>query len=213
MSNKVKIARNLADSFEALTETECNKFSRLVNKLLRETFILKNKDSDKMDYYDISAHFYLYFDYFALMDYELINDTNHSLFYIKTLQDRNRVQLYKFETVVALILRRLFYSKAKEINSNGKIIVSLDEIIDQMKIAQIYKDEKKITSFTQCLRLFRRYKIVDFAASKIDENTQIEIYPTIQIIIPQDSIEDIALRINSLKKEDRGETDEDTYED
>lgn len=77
----------------------------------------------------------------------------------------------------------------------------------------MYKDDKKATVYDNSLRLFRRYKIIDFSSSKINENTVIEIYPTIQIVVTQENIEDLTLRMNALKKDDGGMDYEETDED
>lgn len=129
------------------------------------------------------------------------------------MQDRNRITLYKFDTVLLLILRKLFYIKSKEISSDNRVIVTVDEIMNQMRISQMYKDDKKATVYDNSLRLFRRYKIIDFSSSKINENTVIEIYPTIQIVVTQENIEDLTLRMNALKKDDGGMDYEETDED
>ena len=58
-------------------------------------------------------------------------------------------------------------------------------------------------------------RIVEFSATRIDENTQIHILPSIQIVIPQEKLEDIIGRISALKHESGGEedSDEDADED
>ena len=213
MIDKIKFSSEFEKEYEVVSETERNEFSRLENKFLKDTFIIKEKESDTKDYYKILGNKNLFLNYFGIIDYELCHDVSNGIFYIKTMQDRNRITLYKFDTVLLLILRKLFYIKSKEISSDNRVIVTVDEIMNQMRISQMYKDDKKATVYDNSLRLFRRYKIIDFSSSKINENTVIEIYPTIQIVVTQENIEDLTLRMNALKKDDGGMDYEETDED
>ena len=66
-------------------------------------------------------------------------------------------------------------------------MVTLEEIMEKVRTSQVFKDEKKISVYDSALRSLRRYKIVDFVATRIDENTTFQILPPIQIVVPQDN--------------------------
>lgn len=199
MKDKLKSVEEFHEQFKLLSETEKNNFSRLVNILQNQTFIIHDKESDRADYLFLFRHRDLFSPFFEIIDYEFVYDAPNQLFYVKTLQNRNRFAFHKFETALLLILRELYYVKKKEVTSEVKVIVSLEDIMGKLRTTQIFKEEKKLTNYEDAMRLFRRYKLIDFVAKKVDETTNFEILPSIQILIPQDKLEDILSRLMALK--------------
>ena len=95
------------------------------------------------------------------------------------------------------------------------MIVQLEEIIEKLKTSKVFKDEKKINSYKEALPLLRNYKLIDYKASIINESLTIKILPPIQIIVPQDKLEEINARLSAMKNmSDEGEDiDENIDED
>ena len=151
-----------------------------------------------------------------MTDYEFIYDRYNELCYIKTTENRNRVRLDKFDTALILVFRQFYYIKRKEVSVDNRVIVQLEEIKEKINTSKIFEKDKRITPYDVSLRKLRTHKIIDYSATKITDNLTIQILPSIQIIVQQDSLEDITTRIRALKNitEDVGdETDEDTNED
>jgi hypothetical protein len=215
MKDKINSMEEFEAQFRALNDTERANFSRLVNVLTNQTFVVKDKESDKDDYFFLRGHRDLFAPFFEMIDYEFVYDQFNEVIYIKTTENRNRVRLNKFETALVLILRQFYYSKKKEVTSEGKAMVSLEEIMDKVKTSQIFKDEKKLSVYDSALRALRRYKIIDFVATKIDENTSFQILPPIQIVVPQEKLEDIIAKLNALRSEETegGDANENPDED
>ena len=121
----------------------------------------------------------------------------------------------KFDTVIILILRKLYYLKRKEAASGGRAVVQLEEIIEQVKSTKIFRDDKKVNSYRDSLLKLRKYKVIDFSATNITEELVVRILPTIQVIIQQDSLDDLTDRLTTLKKEegDEGEREDEEIDE
>jgi hypothetical protein len=216
MSDKITSLNNFSTEYRMLTETDKREFSKIVSKLLNETFIVKDKESDRADYLFARENIILFTSYFEITDYEFINDRYNELCYIKTTENRNRVKLYKFDTAIILILRQFYYIKRREVATDNKVVIKLEDIIEKVKTSKIFKDEKKINAYKESLIKLRKHKIIDYTATTIDESLPILIYPSIQIIVQQDKLENITDRLSALRKEseDTGENiDENVDED
>lgn len=215
MRDKISALDEFNEKYRELNETNKKTFSRIVNKFIKETFIVKEKESDKSDYLYVLENKALFVAYFEFSDYELILDRFNDLCYIKTTENRNRVRLNKFTTCLVLILRQLYYIKRKEVTTDNQVIVQLEEIIEKLKTSKVFKDEKKINSYKEALPLLRNYKLIDYKASIINESLTIKILPPIQIIVPQDKLEEINARLSAMKNmSDEGEDiDENIDED
>ena len=145
----------------------------------------------------------------------MVYDKYNEVCYIKKQENKYREKLSKFDTVIILILRKLYYLKRKEAASGGRAVVQLEEIIEQVKSTKIFRDDKKVNSYRDSLLKLRKYKVIDFSATNITEELVIRILPTIQVIIQQDSLDDLTDRLTALKKEegDEGEREDEEIDE
>lgn len=201
--------------YRVLGETDRKNFSRISAKLLGNNFLIREKKDDYQDYFVVIENLECFSSLFSLLDYDLIVQKEIGVIYVKTLANRDRMRLTKFDTALLLILRKVYHQKKREITSSDEIFVSVDELITQMDTAQVVPDSKQVSKYNEALRKFRAHSIVEFSATRIDESTQIHILPSIQIVIPQEKLEDIIGRLSALKRESGGEEDgdEDADED
>lgn len=199
MRDKILALDEFNEKYRELNETNKKTFSKIVNKLIKETFIVKEKESDKSDYLYVLENKALFLSYFELSDYELVVDRFNDLCYIKTTENRNRVRLNKFATCLLLIFRQLYYIKRKEITTDNQVVVQLEDIIEKVKTSKVFNEDKKINAYKEALPLLRNYKIIDYKASIINESLPIRILPSIQVVVPQDKLEEINARLSAMK--------------
>lgn len=210
MSDKTSALDTFVLEYKLFNEGDRQSFSKIVGKLLSETFIVKDKEADRTDFLFARENKVALSTYFEIIDYEFIYDRYNDLCYIKTMKNRNRIRLNKFDTALILIFRQFYYIKRKEVASENKVMVQLEEIIEKLRTSKIFKDDKKINAYKDSLYKLRAYKIIDFSATFINENLTIQIYPSIQIVVQQDKIEEITTRLLALKKESEN-TEEGQY--
>ena len=212
MIDKLTALDSFAEEYRPLSETKKSEFARIVSRLLNSTFLFKGKEGDTNDFYSVVERRDLFASYLAMIDYELIYDEDNGLVMIRNEEGRNRVHLNKFDTAVLLILRKLYNVKKREVSFEDKVIVDVETIVDEMRTAQVFEDEKKAAAYEDTFRKLRRHKIIDFAGSKIDEGTNIQILPSIVVILPQDSLIDFAKRLESFRIKEEKEVVEEGNE-
>ena len=208
MIDKLTALDMFAENYRPLSETKKSEFARIVSRLLNCTFLFRGKEGDANDFYAVIEKKELFSSYLAMLDYELICDEDNALVMIKNVEGRNRVHLNKFDTVVLLILRKLYNVKKGEISFEDKVIVDVETIIDEVRTAQIFDEDKKANAYEDTFRKLRRHKIIDFAGSKVDENMNIQILPSILVILPQDGLVDFAKRLEAFRVKDEKENAE-----
>ena len=210
MIDKLTALDMFAENYRPLSETKKSEFARIVSRLLNSTFLFRGKEGDTNDFYAVIEKKELFSSYLAMLDYELICDEDNALVMIRNVEGRNRVHLNKFDTVVLLILRKLYNVKKGEVSFEDKVIVDVETIIEEVRTAQVFDEEKKATAYEETFRKLRRHKIIDFAGSKVDENMNIQILPSILVILPQDSLVDFAKRLEAfrVKEEDKENAEE-----
>ena len=167
MSDKINALDNFVTEYKLFNEGDKKTFSKIVGKLLSETFIVKEKASDRVDFLFARENRVAFSAYFEIIDYEFIYDRYNELCYIKTTENRNRIRLNKFDTALILIFRQFYYLKRKEVVSENKVMVQLEEIIEKLRTSKIFKDDKKVNSYKDSLYKLRAYKIIDFSTTMI----------------------------------------------
>jgi len=210
---KREIAPAFAEAYAALKEKEKEEFSRICNKLIHETFIIKGKDNERMDYYFMQENLTLFRLFFAIIDFEVMQDISKGIMYIRTTEDHNRVRLNKFETVILLILRKFYYSKSKEITSTAKVVIGIEDLVNEVRETQIFGADKRMPAYRDALKNLRQYKVIDYEKPYLMPEHNIEILPSILLVITQDDIEAINGRLREFANEKGESSDEEDYED
>ena len=204
MADKNEIAENFVSDYKRMGDREKQEFARVVSKFLNETFILKNKKTDTYDFYFIQERKGLFSSYFALTDYALEFDQERGFFYISTEEDRSRVRLNKFETVLLLLLRLKYYENAKTAASPEDNWVSVEELVEKVNQTNIFHPLKRMTEYDLALKKLRRSKVLDFKGTKLEASTRMVILPTIVVVLGQNDIDLIAAELAAYTKKEEG---------
>jgi len=210
--NKQTIGLNFFNQLQKLTETEKEKFSRICNKILDKNFLIRQKDSDKEDYFFVLGHLTLFQSYFMLMDYAITHYEADQIIALSTEADRNRVRLKRTDTIMLLILRLLYQKKAKEATQLNQILVSVGEIHDEIEKTGLIKGKISKTELQTTMRILKSYSIIDFQSSNLfNDDTRVEIYPSLLRVVNIDDMNKLETQLNAYST--GGDDDEDDDED
>lgn len=199
--------------YRKLTETEKDKFSRICSKLLDKTFILKQKDTDKEDFFFVVGHLSLFHSYFQLINYSVTYHEADQLIMFSTDLDRNRVRLKKIDTIMLLILRQLYYEKSKEVTQLNQIIVTIGEIHESIERTNIFNSRISKTELASTFRMLKSFSIINYLSNNLifDDETRIEIYPSILRIVNVNDINKLDKQLSAYT--DGGDEDEEVDQD
>ena len=133
MIDKIGPSEKFLEEYRTFNDTKKASFSKIINRLLNESFLIRDKEEDKDDYYKALDLIDTINDYLLVMDYEAIYDKNINIIYLKSLENKNRIHLMKFETIILLILRVLYFKETKKASLTNLISVSFDELKQEVK--------------------------------------------------------------------------------
>ncbi len=207
MADKNEIAETFVEEYKRMGDSDKQEFARVSSKFLNETFILKNKKTDTNDFYFVQERKTLFTSYFALTDYKLEFDQERGFFYISTEEERSRVKLNKFETVLLLLLRLKYYENAKTAASPEDNAIVLVELVEKVNQTNIFHPLKRMTEYDLSLKKLRRSKIIDFKGTKLEGSTRMIILPTIMIVLSQPDIDLIAAELAAYSKKEGDKDD------
>ena len=211
MIDKIGPSEKFLEEYRTFNDTKKASFSKIINRLLNESFLIRDKEEDKDDYYKALDLIDTINDYLLVMDYEVIYDKNINIIYLKSLENKNRIHLMKFETIILLILRVLYFKETKKASLTNLISVSFDELKQEVKKTNIYKEEKTTNEYLEALKKLRKLKIINFkVGNDFDGESRIFVYPSILYIVKVEDVENL----NELIKKYQGENkDEEINED
>jgi hypothetical protein len=207
------ISDDLNAMYKQMVERDKDEFSRVCNKLLNNNFIYGQIKEDRNDYLTIIRFKDEISKYFTLIDYTLEQDTSYKIFFLQSKTGKDRIRLRLMESVLLLLFRRFYYVKGKAVGSSVNIIVSFDELIDEINKTHIFKNTLSKMQLENSLKLLKRYKIIDFDSINFIESDAFEIYPTILHVVTNMDIKMIGDKLKSYRNSAEEETVDEIDED
>ena len=206
--SKELMANNFIEAYKGLGEKQKEAFSSVCFKLLNENYIYGQKDDERDLYYRIDSFRELIQNYFGLIGYELANDSAYKIFYLKSANERSSVKLKKLESILLLVLRRFYYSKSRETNSDVNISVTYDELLEDINKTGIYREPIKKTELRNAFATLKRYKIINYDAKSYLASDALTVYPTILYAVNQQDLENISAILSGYGAKEEGGSDE-----
>ena len=214
MSKSLKAAaKDFFDNYDLLKDNDRELFSRLCNKLLTNNFIYGQIKSDREDYRDINRLKTEITDYFYLIDYSLEHDSNYKIFYLRSNDGKGKIKLKKMESVLVLLLRKLYYVKSKETGTSVEITVTFDELSDEINKTHLFKDKMTKQLLKDSLLVLRRFKLIYFDSTNFNTTDLFEIYPTIIHVVTTEDLKLIENKLASYQNADDEESEDETHYD
>ena len=198
MANKQSVGLTFFNQFQKLTETEKEKFSRICNKILDKNFLIRQKESDKEDYFFVVGHLTLFQNYFMLMDYMVTHYEADQIVALSTEANRNRTRLRRNDTIMLLVLRLLYQKKSKEATQLNQILVSVKDIQEELDRTSLFKGKIPKTELQTTMRMLKSYSLIDFQSSNlINDDTRVEIYSSLLRVVNIDDMTKLETQLNA----------------
>ena len=124
---------------------------------------------------------------------------------IHNLNNYNHLNLNQMQTIVLLLLRKLYFQKSQELQDTEFIHISLGELHSEIEATGIYNERLKKTDLKNIYHFLSRYNICERIGDLNEDDTRLIIYPTINYILPIQKIDEINQRIQQYKKGDHDE--------
>lgn len=204
--------------FEILNESvaQKEKFRIAANKLLNNCFLVKKKENTKKDYMFIQQNQELFRPYFELLGYQLLINEDQGVIGLVNDFGAGRLQLNKYESILLLIFRLLYLEKRREIGTfSEEVTVLMEEVREKYAMLKVTaKPVMDKTMEKSIISTLRRYNLVANIESDVTQaDTRIIIYPSINMAIPGDDINEYYNQAkNKLTGYAGGEEDGDTEE-
>lgn len=182
--------------FEELPGEEQQKVKESIQLLYRQTFLLERKYDRKSkryqinrEYYQCSKHLEFIRAYFALMDIEVLDNSQMGVIYIRGEQVVGE-KLPKLATLYILVLKLIYDEQMSTVSTSVNAMTNLSEIHEKLSTYRLLKKQPSVTEIRRSLALLKKYQLVEplDVLEELDGFSRLVIYPTINVVLLGDDV-------------------------
>lgn len=182
--------------FEELSGEEQEKVKESIQLLYRQTFLLERKYDRKSkryqinrEYYQCNKHLEFIRAYFALMDIEVLENSQMGVIFIRGEQVVGE-KLPKLVTLYILVLKLIYDEQMSTVSTSVNAMTNLSEIHEKLSTYRLLKKQPSVTEIRRSLALLKRYQLVEplDVLEELDGFSRLVIYPTINVVLLGDDV-------------------------
>lgn len=179
---------NIEEFWSNCTSSEKDLFQKSCRRLLKSTFIVRDKDEEnKKAYYFIAKRPEPFSLYFGYIGFDVVVDRDNGVIMLKNCSDlaesgrlqSNRLGLKKIESVVLCCLWTLYADRIRSGSLSQAILISVVDLnfeLEKYEVKELIDNKKLITDI---LALFSRFNLVDVRGKIGDPDCMIRLYPSL----------------------------------
>lgn len=182
--------------YEELSQEEQRKVTESIQSLYRQTFLLERRYDKKTkryqinrEYYQCSKHMEFIKAYFAIMDIDVMENSQMGVIYIRGEQVVGE-KLPKLTTLYILILKLIYDEQMSTVSTSVNAITSLGEIHEKLGTYRLLRKQPSATEIRRSVALLKRYQIIEplDILEEMDGQSRMVIYPTVNVVLMGDDV-------------------------
>lgn len=208
---------NIEEYWEGFTSSEKDLFQKSCRRLLKQTFLVRDKDEEhKKAYYFVSKQPEVFSLYFRYIGFDLTVDRENGVIMLRNCADLgengklqiNHFALKKAESVVLCCLWTLYADRIRSGSLSRMVWISVTDLRFALEKYGL-RDSIDKSTLTGCLTLFSRFNLVEVKGRVGDEDCQIRLYPSLQFALEPEEFKRFAAAVQKRMQEKTDEVMED----
>ena len=178
----------MKEYWDDYTSSEKEQFQRICRKLLKQTFIVRDKDEEsKRAYFFVSKRPDPFTRFFSFIGFDIIVDRDNGVVMLYNCRGEmenaklqtNHLILKKAESLVLCALWTMYADRIRSGSLERFIMVSIVDLKYELEKYGL-RDPIDKTLMTQILTLFERFNLIDVQGKVGDTECLIKLYPSLQ---------------------------------
>ena len=215
----------MREYWDDYTSSEKEQFQRICRKLLKQTFIVRDKDEEsKRAYFFVSKRPDPFTRFFSFIGFDIIVDRDNGVVMLyncrgemeNTKLQTNHLILKKAESLVLCALWTMYADRIRSGSLERFIMVSIVDLKYELEKYGL-RDPIDKTLMTQILTLFGRFNLIDVQGKVGDTECLIKLYPSLQFAMSgkdfADFVNDTAQRMKLKKGQPYEEVEDEQADD
>ncbi len=134
---------------------------RIVNRLLGQTFLYQDVDSDKDDYYFVHRHRAVFEGLLELTGFNLLHDDYHRIFQVVSEYGYSRARFKLDESLMIVVLRKLYEEKIEHLSLANDPVVTIGEVREEYRTITGRERDLGMVQYEMLLRRLRSLGLVE----------------------------------------------------
>ncbi|MCI9560433.1 MAG: DUF4194 domain-containing protein [Lachnospiraceae bacterium] len=200
----------MIDYYEELGFEEKRRVTESIQQLYRQTFLLERRYDRKSgryqvnrDYYPCSKHLEFIRAYFAIMDIEVVENSQMGVIYIRGEQVAGE-KLSRLATFYILVLKLIYDEQMSAVSTSVNAVTSIGEIHEKLGTYRLLSKQPSVTEIRRTLALLKRYQLIEplDVLEDIDAQSRLVIYPTIHVVLMGEDVRELIGTYGEEEEED-----------
>lgn len=182
---------NIQEFWEEYTSSERDLFQRSCRRLLKHTFIVRDKDEEnKKIYYFISKKQEPFTVFFGYIGFDIVVDRENGVVMLRNCADAgengkiqaNRLQLKKAESLVLCCLWTLYADRMNSGSLSRSYLISITDLRFELEKYGV-KEQIDKSTMGNILTLFTKFNLIDVNGKIGEEDCLIRLYSSLQFAL------------------------------
>lgn len=184
---------------------------RIMNRLLGQTFLYQDQDTDKDDYYAVYRHRQVFTALFAVTGFTLLHDDYHRIFQLISNFSYCRQRFKLDESLMMVVLRKLYEEQAEQLNLASDPVVTVGEVREEYRTITGKERDLGIGQYESILRSLRRLGLIESLEGRsIDvrnSESRIRLRGSVRMILPVKNADEMEAWLRRYRLEEAGDTE------
>lgn len=207
----------IEEYWDNFTSSERELFQKSCRKLLKQTFIVRDKDEEnKKLYFFTSKQQEVFTKYLSLIGFDIIVDRDSGVVMLRNCAgtgaaggiQMNHVSLKKAESIVLCCLWTLYADRLRSGSLEKNIMVSVTDLRFALEKYGL-RDAIDKTMMNNILNLFSKYNLLDVCGKIGDPDCMIKLYASMQFALDGNEFEQFATDMEKRMTAKEGEEEDD----
>ncbi|MBI3163661.1 MAG: DUF4194 domain-containing protein [Chloroflexi bacterium] len=182
---------------------------RIVNRLLGQTFLYQDVDSDKDDYYFVHRHRAVFEGLLELTGFNLLHDDYHRIFQVVSEYGYSRARFKLDESLMIVVLRKLYEEKIEHLSLANDPVVTIGEVREEYRTITGRERDLGISQYEMLLRRLRSLGLVETIDGRNidvrDGEARLRLRGSVKLILPIQSADEMEAWLRKYRAGGSGE--------
>ena len=187
---------NIIETWDDFTSSDKIMFQNCCRKIMRRTFLVRDKQEDRKQYFFVVNNIDTFLNYFSFMGFEVKCDKDSGIVMLdnraaigdKDKLQSNRYRFTKEETIVLCCLWLLYVSRIKEGTLSSVIVIGVSDLIYELEKHDA-RDLVNKTALGNIFKVFKNYSLIDIEGNIGDMDCKLILYPSLQFVLDVNEFE------------------------
>jgi hypothetical protein len=220
-------------STAGLTEKARREVPRIANRLLGQTFLHQDVETDKDDYYFVHRHREAFESVLKLCGFSLLHDDYHRIFQVVSDYSYSRARYKLDQTLMIVVLRKLYEERVERLSLANDPVVTIGEVREEYRTITGKERTLGITQYKNILNRLKSMGLIDLLDGRTIDvrngDARLRLRGSIRMILPIQTADEMEAWLRKYRhaepdihaepdfveqhQTEDGEEDEDGYED